>query len=749
MLAPAVPAADADAVPEVAAAATAAAAASEGADSRETAAAQAVAPAAAAPAVAAPTVDVDISATAGRVAGGGEASAAVPQGERGAEVAATEATRRRLAIALSAAVVAPAIAALLLFSFRADARETARRTLASAGERCGLVSAADTLGGMSPMADRSQDASDVSRSGSRPSAAMPTGLNCVDTPKSLSPSADANAAAPAAAADLGGSPAGSAAGDAAAAGAGASPSATAGADAPAGEGVGHADQTFVCAALSALYKRDLRRIEEQCLFAQFHQDPLEDAEICARPGVLLLGQYSTGKTSFIRRVLSKDYPNMHVGPEPSTDRFVAVVPGREARAVKGTSLTVVPDLPYQGLKKFGTSFLHKFEAAIVPDSPLLEQVSFVDTPGVLAGEKQKREYDFLRVARWFAERSDMVLLMFDGSKLDISDEFKAVIHMLRPNPEKLRVILNKADQISTDELVRVTGALMWSLGKVVNTPEVLRVYIGSFWEEQLRDVPHKSLMERDMAALMRDLHELPQQASVRRIEEMVIRVRLLRVHICLLDRLRSEMPWFWGHAAKKRYLLDNFEKVLADVCVAHDCSYGDLPSVARFKEQLEGWDFTRLPRLSGKPIATLNRVLKVDIPPIISRVHGVSASAVQELAQRATARADQSKRGARRRRVCYGLLVLVFFSVGLHYLASGASWMRVSRADAGATGAAGANVPGEASRIFDAIRVRVAAVLEEFLALVAPSAPAPAAPGSAAAEAWQQQAPIPPRAGEL
>lgn len=23
---------------------------------------------------------------------------------------------------------------------------------------------------------------------------------------------------------------------------------------------------------------------------------------------------------------------------------------------------------------------------------------------------------------------------------------------------------------------------MWSLGKVVNTPEVMRVYIGSFWE---------------------------------------------------------------------------------------------------------------------------------------------------------------------------------------------------------------------------------------------------------------------------
>ena len=46
-----------------------------------------------------------------------------------------------------------------------------------------------------------------------------------------------------------------------------------------------------------------------------------------------------------------------------------------------------------------------------------------------AGEKQRieRSYNFIDVCGWFAARCDLILLLFDPHKLDISDEFKQVL----------------------------------------------------------------------------------------------------------------------------------------------------------------------------------------------------------------------------------------------------------------------------------------------------------------------------------
>ena len=56
-----------------------------------------------------------------------------------------------------------------------------------------------------------------------------------------------------------------------------------------------------------------------------------------------------------------------------------------------------------------------------------------------------------------------------SSKLDWHVQ---VIQSLKGHDDKVRVVLNKADQVDMQQLMRVYGALMWSLGKVFRSPEV-------------------------------------------------------------------------------------------------------------------------------------------------------------------------------------------------------------------------------------------------------------------------------------
>lgn len=137
------------------------------------------------------------------------------------------------------------------------------------------------------------------------------------------------------------------------------------------------------------------------------------------------------------------------------------------------------DRPFTGLSPFGNNFLSRLEGVEL-NSPVLYNVTLVDTPGILSGQKQRnRNYDYESVMKWFGERADLVIVMFDAHKLDISDELKRVMELFIPHIDKIRIVLNKADSISTQQLMRVYGALMWSLGKVLNTPEVCRVYMVS------------------------------------------------------------------------------------------------------------------------------------------------------------------------------------------------------------------------------------------------------------------------------
>ena len=57
--------------------------------------------------------------------------------------------------------------------------------------------------------------------------------------------------------------------------------------------------------------------------------------------------------------------------------------------------------------------------------------------------------------------------------------------------------------------------------QVLKTPEVLRVYIGSFWDQPLMYDQLQPLFEKEEADLMHDLKELPRRSAVRKINDLV------------------------------------------------------------------------------------------------------------------------------------------------------------------------------------------------------------------------------------
>lgn len=147
--------------------------------------------------------------------------------------------------------------------------------------------------------------------------------------------------------------------------------------------------------------------------------------------------------------MGRDFPGSRIGPEPTTDRFTAVLWGPNDKIIPGAALCAQNYRPFTGLSPFGNNFLSRMEGVEL-DSPVLRNVTLIDTPGILSGQKQRnRNYDYEAVMKWFAERADLIVIMFDAHKLDISDEMKRVLELMIPHLDKVRIVLNKADIIST------------------------------------------------------------------------------------------------------------------------------------------------------------------------------------------------------------------------------------------------------------------------------------------------------------
>jgi len=352
--------------------------------------------------------------------------------------------------------------------------------------------------------------------------------------------------------------------------------------------------------LKSAYKNKLLPLEQVSLFHRMHSQPFHDQDFNSTSMILLIGQYSTGKTSFIKYILEEEYPGSRIGPEPTTDAFYVVRHGEYNVTIPGNSFVADTELNFQELSSFGNAFLENFFGSTIKNEKL-KFISFIDTPGILSGEKQRlnRGYDFIEVVKWFAEKSDRIILFFDSHKLDISDEFKNCINAILPFEEKIRIVLNKADSLNNQELMRVYGALMWSLGRVMDKPEVCRVYISSFRKQSYQHNNHAKLFDMEAWDLIQDLEELHKKALQNKISGLSRRARQAKAHAFLMHEIAENKPWLFINQYKED-VIKNLEKIYEAVIQKYFVPKGDLSDVNEMKIKLQHLDFKLLNKIDKK-----------------------------------------------------------------------------------------------------------------------------------------------------
>ncbi|KAL1138782.1 hypothetical protein AAG570_008844 [Ranatra chinensis] len=387
----------------------------------------------------------------------------------------------------------------------------------------------------------------------------------------------------------------------------------------------------VIEGLKKIYKTKLLPLEQAYQYHDFHSPMLEDPDFDAKPMILLVGQYSTGKTTFIKYILEREFPGIRIGPEPTTDRFITVMYDEKEGVIPGNALVVDPKKQFRPLTKFGNAFLNRFQCSLV-NSTVLKGISIVDTPGILSGEKQRvdRGYDFTGVLEWFAERVDRIILLFDAHKLDISDEFRRSIEALRGHDDKIRIVLNKADMVDHQQLMRVYGALMWSLGKVLQTPEVARVYIGSFWDQPLNYDMNRKLFEDEEQDLFKDLQSLPRNAALRKLNDLIKRARLAKVHAYIISSLRKDMPSVFGKDGKKKDLIKGLGTIYEQIQREYQISRGDFPDLKKMQEGLANHDFSRFNHLKPRLLEVVDKMLAEDIARLMEQIPQEEMTVVPE-----------------------------------------------------------------------------------------------------------------------
>jgi EH domain-containing protein 1 len=215
--------------------------------------------------------------------------------------------------------------------------------------------------------------------------------------------------------------------------------------------------------------------------------PLETT-IKWRPQVLLLGNYSSGKSTLINDFLGAKVQK--TGQAPTDDSFTVItydpsVPEGEPIQVTeerdGKFLLNDPEYPFETLKKHGQRFASHFKLKKV-NSPFLKNLALIDTPGMLDSITERdRGYNYQEVIGDLAQIADLVLVLFDPHKAGTVREAHTSLRDTLPArtfEDRVLFVLNRIDECaSMIDLLRVYGTLCWNLSQITGRKDIPMIHL--------------------------------------------------------------------------------------------------------------------------------------------------------------------------------------------------------------------------------------------------------------------------------
>jgi GTP-binding protein EngB required for normal cell division len=286
------------------------------------------------------------------------------------------------------------------------------------------------------------------------------------------------------------------------------------------------------------------------MIREFYNDPLDPlakqfmfrrpptvGELRRPPQVLMLGNHSSGKSTFINHLLGVEVQK--TGVAPTDDNFTIITYGPHETDRDGPSVVSNPDLPYEGLRHFGDQLVSHIRLKLQP-AELLRTVTLIDSPGMIdeAKEENGRGFDFPGVVRWFAERADLVMIFFDPDKPGTTGETLQVFkESLNGIDHKLLIVLNKMDKCQNlHDFARAYGALCWNLGKVIPRKDLPMIY-NTF--VPLEGKPKSDLPMEDFEKARGDLIDALHRAPTRRMDNQITQMQSfaerLRLHVFVIN----------------------------------------------------------------------------------------------------------------------------------------------------------------------------------------------------------------------